>query len=480
MAEAKNYIYMSKNSKLGSHISIMAAIIALGACASDGGGLSAGPLSPAVGAGDPPAAPRNANLTALSIGNLSNNGAVDENFDVSATFLTVRENAAGGDELVARSRTDFRDPGGNVSFDASSNTLTFNIQQGSVNIANEVFGPILLNDPVDFPNLTNDDLAVFLASVPETFFELNPSSVSENISDFSQLQNNLEAADNFINEVVATASNTINLMVSPGAQLSLEVNNRTVPDLIADVFNNVATAQSVADFLGPEVSVAQVEQNVLALTAQNFLASANGIAAEIRQGDFIAHLGSNGSVFFPLNLRANNSGVETNFVTLGLWETTPVNGTENDVTFGSTVFGSLTPADEVPVTGTATYNTTIGGFVLRNAVTEELRGGITINADFGTRLIDFFVDSDIATTNFDGTTLFTPFATLSGEGLLTGGNRFDGSLIGTTDTTLRGAIDGAFFGPRAVEIGGSFTFGNDNVSAAGSFVGVDTSADVAN
>ena len=403
----------------------VAAAIMMSACASTS--APAGPLNPAVAASNPPTPPVNDNINILSAGNPQNFLAVDETFEVAAGFLTVRVNGANGLDLISASRTDFRDPGGTATYDASSRTLTFDIQQGAIDI-NDVFGPLLLSAPADFANLVNDTLAVTISSLPESFPNVPGNIVLPNgATSFEQLRNDPGSVDFFI--------------------------------------------QDLQRILNGEPSQLGTTADSDAITA--FLGSLNDTTTRIFSFDFIRHESVNGTgnTFQPFKIRGNNPGITPSYVVLGVWDTRPVDATVNDFTVGVSAFGVPTPANEVPNAGSASYNTTIAGYVLRQAGLTFLTGSVNLTANFDSRLVNYDVQTILATSDVDGQTLFTPFVDLEGQGLLSGGARFNGTLIGVDDISLRGSVDGAFFGPGAVEVGGTLDFSNDELRATGGFVG---------
>ncbi len=407
----------------------MATILAATACASGSGGADT-LTSGFTALSENPAPPSNENINVISAGNPLNGGAVDQTFEVAAAFQTTRINAVGGEEVIARSRTDFRNPAGTVFFNASNNTLTFDLSQGVVDIQ-ETFGPILLSEVGEFTSLENDRLAVTISSIPEQFPAI-PAG-----------------------------------LVLPGGALTLEDlrgDPQAVDSLITDL---QGIASSGVSAFGSTISSEE---------ASSFLATLDSLTDAAFSTDYVLHQGTEGSSFLAQEIVNNGSGVNTNYVTLGLWETTPVGGLAGDVTRGASVFGVLTPPNEVPITGSATYTTVIGGTVLRNGTSEFLTGSVFITANFGTRIVDLGIGTRLQDFDAMGNVIFSDFVDLEGEGLLTGGNRFDGDLRGSTDPSIRGEVAGAFFGPEAVEVGGTFRFGNDSFEAAGGFTGVQDDA----
>lgn len=125
----------------------------------------------------------------------------------------------------------------------------------------------------------------------------------------------------------------------------------------------------------------------------------------------------------------------------------------------------------MPTTGTATYNTTIIGWLLRQNAIENLRGGLGLNVDFATGAITANVDTSIVVTDVNGQDIATDLAELTGVGSIGNGNFFSGQLTGVGDPNLSGDFQGAFFGPSAAEVGGTLNIISDDYAGSAAFVG---------
>jgi len=421
---AKGILGMLHRSNSTLSLAAMAiTLVGASACSSTDGPIN-GPLNPAVPASDPPIAEPNSNLTILTPASPAVASARDQDFEVASAFITTRDNVRGGEDFIASSTSDFDNPTGFVEYDRATRSLTFSIDQGTVNIA-ETFGPILLFEPPELLGFDDDRLAITLSSVPELFFQIVPGNVTlpNGAQTLLDLRNDPGAADVFVADLVR---------ISGGEESNL----------------------------GSEID---------SDTASAILESLNTVADTIFAGDFIPHLGDNGSTYSPFKIRDNNPNVEPSYVILGLWNTLPLDNQGSDRTLGASVFGLQTPEAEIPAAGTASYDTTIGGYVVRNGDRVFLTGSVNLTADFSTRQVRYDVNTVLATPDRIDT-LFTPFVDLRGSGVIES-NRFDGDLVGVDDPSLRGTVDGAFFGPEAVEVGGTLRFGNDEIQAVGGFVG---------
>lgn len=153
----------------------------------------------------------------------------------------------------------------------------------------------------------------------------------------------------------------------------------------------------------------------------------------------------------------------SSYVSLGVWDTDwnwSYNNATPEVVF---VYGRRTGAGEIPVSGTATYQSTkiTGNFDAAN---------ITLTADFGARSIgaDLFekvcLCGEIASHGD-----FLRTRNLSGLGPIGGHGAFEIALLGTetresgtTQTSsITGTLGGALFGPDASQIGGYYQLATD-------------------
>lgn len=355
----------------------------------------------------------NTTLGPISYGSPDNGQSVDEAFGAASAGLTLAQSTSGtGLEFVSMTQGDFSnlapndDPSiSSVTFDTATNSLTFDIQNGDLNLQDTI-GPIIMSDPGNFANLLNDDLAILISAFPGSF----PSG--------------------------------------EGFTPSTYAGNAAGVDSEIERIRDLGT-ESASEYLARLNEIAQV----------SFL-----------DRDFYSY--GRGAYFYSqLKITGTNSGTTTNYVALGIWNNPPAASSAGDISYGATVYGSPTPPGELPDSGTATYNTTIVGWLLRQNKVEELRGGVTLDVDFSRRNLSAAVDADIVVSGPSGESIFTDFTTLSGDGEITAQNRFFGDLRGIDDPSMIGDFEGAFYGPGAAEAGGTFNFSNADVAAAAGFVG---------
>jgi len=402
-------------------IACAAAAAGAAACSSTGGDSPDPVINTPVGAVDQ----LNTTLGPLSYGNPDNGAARNEVFGAASAGLTLAVSESGdGLEFVSATQGDFRDLAPNddptldsVTYNAAADTLTFDINNGDLSFQDTI-GRLLLADPGDFAGLLNDDLAILISAFPDSF----PSGFDFSPADFA---GNPSGVDNEIERI-----------------------------------RNIGSEEA-ADYLARIDEIAQAT-----FLDQDFYFYGRDAA------DLDGDGASDERPFYAqFKITGVNSGTTTNYVALGIWNNPPAAGVDADVSYGVTLFGAPTPPGEIPDTGTGTYNTTIIGWLLRQNKVEELRGSLTLEVDFARRNANAQIASTIATNGPSGETIFTDFATLSGNGEIANSNRFFGDLRGDDDPTLTGGYEGAFYGPNAAEAGGTFTFSNDDVAAAAGFVG---------
>lgn len=141
---------------------------------------------------------------------------------------------------------------------------------------------------------------------------------------------------------------------------------------------------------------------------------------------------------------------------------------DGDEAYGFFVFGHRTPLGEMPTTGTTTFTGKLSGEVLTNNATRSLTGGVEMDVNFVTGLLDFTLSSVIRQGgNNEGTTTFLDYKTLTGQGIISD-TEFSGDLL-EVNGNASGNFRGAFFGPIANEAGGTFRFGDGASYAAGAF-----------
>lgn len=166
-------------------------------------------------------------------------------------------------------------------------------------------------------------------------------------------------------------------------------------------------------------------------------------------------------------------GLNTKYATIASW--IAPTGADGTLSLGYLVYGVQTEDQNIPTTGTATYDTALFG---------SLQAGTNLYALSG---------SSTLTANFHALTLTGDFTNIAKENVQTGGIsawrdiRISGSLASRShlfsgdmeslDGNLSGHFEGGFFGPAAIypaEIGATFELhgnGSTDETAAGGFIG---------
>lgn len=133
---------------------------------------------------------------------------------------------------------------------------------------------------------------------------------------------------------------------------------------------------------------------------------------------------------------------DLSYTSFGAW-------TGNDGTTGLFAYGALTPAAEVPVTGSASYSATIRGQTTENAV---VLGGISFNFNFAAGTLSGSIAPGL-TDGWDvyplGTYAFRDTVYSTGSGSFSGAFNVPGSTAGSS-------FRGSFTGPGAAELMGSW------------------------
>jgi len=153
--------------------------------------------------------------------------------------------------------------------------------------------------------------------------------------------------------------------------------------------------------------------------------------------------------------------------------------------------GDRTSQDDIPLTGTATYQVNPENVALQatSGLSEttgqafSLSQPITFTADFRLQRMEVMIDQP-ATSGYDdwgGEEIYSMGLQLSGNGPLDSGGDFAIPLAGTlltadslhTDWPVSGQLNGALYGPDAEQVGGIFYFTTSDSGAGigGAFIG---------
>jgi hypothetical protein len=171
----------------------------------------------------------------------------------------------------------------------------------------------------------------------------------------------------------------------------------------------------------------------------------------------------------------NNPKIALTYTSYGVWQfdssdRRDIDPQINDYHFF--YFGVPTSVDAMPRTGVASYSGLAEG-VLFDLKTENtsyrLDGTMTLSADFAAATLN--TQLALKGTNTSNGLLIT-IPNLSGVATIGAGtNAFRGELT-STDASLAGSVQGAFFGPAAQEVGYSFAVNDPGLSRIGGGVAV--------
>ena len=157
-------------------------------------------------------------------------------------------------------------------------------------------------------------------------------------------------------------------------------------------------------------------------------------------------------------------------VAIASWQTPQADGTLFE---GHAVFGARTPDTEIPVSGQIAYNGKVVGSVLTNNAVRSLTGSFDMNADFATSEVMVGMTTMIREVSDTGVTTFIPYRDFEGEGRVSS-STFAGTLTEANGGDGTGGFEGAFYGARGNEVGGTFGFEDTSTYAHGAFVAAET------
>jgi len=140
---------------------------------------------------------------------------------------------------------------------------------------------------------------------------------------------------------------------------------------------------------------------------------------------------------------------------LGAWEYSASPGAATTIG-GALSTGVETRATDLPTTGTANYNGTMVGTYTNGTPGQTVAATASATADFGVRTVALSTSNTQRTNG--GVTFAAPLLDFSGTLVYPAGTN---SLVGVVTTTggLAGGASAKFYGPAAVELGGTFFVG---------------------
>lgn len=168
-----------------------------------------------------------------------------------------------------------------------------------------------------------------------------------------------------------------------------------------------------------------------------------------------------------------NGTTSNRYVGMGYWQRYTVANQMQDDRFSTFVYGQRTPTSGMPKTGSGQYEIDVFGLSTHPGSEPSIFDGA------GLFSVDFLGGEFYARAYMWESELLSGSQTVGGNISLTasgrvssGANFIGTAVVGTSDHTTTGEVNGSFFGPEGQEVGASFATSNDNgARAVGSFTG---------
>lgn len=263
----------------------------------------------------------------------------------------------------------------------------------------------------------------------------------------------------------------------PAAATNASLTNLTVSETFADVavgqagaLTAAGTSTSRSAFAATDFSISYdaaaqsytVREGGTSATygPTNRPASTSAVITTYQRGS-----GTNTDSLVLFRAGAGNTTLALTYASYGAWQRLAQSGSGVDVRQNFFVYGVPTAASYMPRTGSATYQTTIDGFVIAPGASYALGGTGSFSADFGA--------GTVATSlTLNGTNVANGGSISLGSP--TGSGAISGSSFGGSFSNLpagrSGGFNGQFFGPGATEMGAVFTLSGD-IAGNGAIVG---------
>jgi len=255
-----------------------------------------------------------------------------------------------------------------------------------------------------------------------------------------------------VSETFPTASGTLTGTVEPGDTVSG----------VSSSQSSLGTPVTLSYDAGNNSYTVKIDQSGVSANT-TFQASDRDVAGSTATYDVFKR-GDDQFVLF----KPGNATKTLTYTTYGGWLRRTASGDNIDFKTSFFVFGVRTPTDDMPTTGTASYEAAVDGYWVSNGSLQVLTGDAALTADFAAGAMA----GVFALNGTDQAGAAHGFDTFDGAASITG-NLFSGTMTGR-DTNYEGEWDGGFFGPNAEEVGGSFRLADPAESgnqAVGVFVG---------
>lgn len=167
-----------------------------------------------------------------------------------------------------------------------------------------------------------------------------------------------------------------------------------------------------------------------------------------------------------------NSKIALTYTSYGVWQFDSSDRSNIDPQINDNhffYFGIPTPVDGMPRTGSGDYTGVAQGVLFDPQSIYNLDGSMTLGANFATGAIGTTLTLR-GTNTTNGLLIIVPV--LNGTATIGAGTNSFLGMLTTTDNSLAGSLQGAFFGPTAQEVGYSFAINSPDLSRVGGGVAV--------
>lgn len=193
-------------------------------------------------------------------------------------------------------------------------------------------------------------------------------------------------------------------------------------------------------------------------------------SSPVTAGAFTTYSKNSGAETLRVYLPGNaTQGVTLTHTTFGHWRRTgtPQFGTGIAVNDTYFVYGTKTPASQIAA-GSANYTTAADGTFTNKDGVYAVTGNGTFAANFGARTVSY---SSTLAGSREGDSSPLAFGTLTGTGTIaTASSSFKANGL-TNGSGYKMDVNGYFFGPSAVEVGGVFRLSGNGGNGQGALFG---------
>ena len=242
---------------------------------------------------------------------------------------------------------------------------------------------------------------------------------------------------------------------------------------IAQVYGTYLLNNQISNFLGVSdpSNIAEIDAALVALNDADSdqFAVVEGVLSNFIAVDEYVYSFTDGGTSGSFSFTDMNDDTTPGTQNVTMVSYLEVDGTTGEQLHGHLYFGYRTPLEEMPERGTASYTGRLVGETLTNNTVRSMSGGSSVNVNFQTGSVELALNTNIRENDQNGITQFLDYRNVEGTGFISD-TTFEGTLS-EPNGDATGEFEGAFFGPIANELGGSFAFGNGSFYATGVFTG---------